>query len=471
MLAATAPPRIDAKKRTVLDPRKRQFAKSQWVEQDYAHRMNFYTIPPTGDVSLEQFEEWGIARLKVLAELEACQFRNKSSAETDEYMRPVLDKWLRLSSNSARSTEIGMERKQDHYSHWTLRLAFSSTADMRQRFARLETMLFKLRLQQDDTRERREFVGSLPMSWEVVSAEEKAMWLDDLKAATGFSSARGDEESWFKVNWESVPELVERRQCLLKRGMAYVHVREQLSMVVNEFSRQLESGLELAARFLPRMDEDNRLSPILHHLSQSFVAPEAAYTEGESIGDMAAISASSIDGLSQHFPLCMQNIHRELRKNSHLKHFGRLQYTLFLKGIGLSLQECIIFWRKSFKLIADGKPTTHNFPKVLYANSKHRQVQIRVPLQHPPLLRRRRWRLEPTRPRLHTLLLLETAHRSLAVRRTDQRLPIPDLLARQPRHPLTERRRHGPRAHQRRERGRGQATVSHRLQSRLRARA
>ena len=82
MLAATTAPRIDPKKRAVLDPRKRQFAKAQYVEQDYEHRMNFYTIPPTGDVSLEQFEEWGIARLKILAELEACQFRNKTPAET-----------------------------------------------------------------------------------------------------------------------------------------------------------------------------------------------------------------------------------------------------------------------------------------------------------------------------------------------------------------------------------------------------
>jgi len=51
----------------------------------------------------------------------------------------------------------------------------------------------------------------------------------------------------------------------------------------------------------------------------------------------------------------MQNLHNELRANSHLKHFGRLQYTLFLKGTGLSLEECLIFWRKSFKLITDDK--------------------------------------------------------------------------------------------------------------------
>ena len=42
-----------------------------------------------------------------------------------------------------------------------------------------------------------------------------------------------------------------------------------------------------------------------------------------------------------------------LRKNSHLKHFGRLQYTLFLKGIGLSMEDCLLFWRHSFRLITD----------------------------------------------------------------------------------------------------------------------
>lgn len=49
----------------------------------------------------------------------------------------------------------------------------------------------------------------------------------------------------------------------------------------------------------------------------------------------------------------MRNLHMNLRKNSHLKHFGRLQYTLFLKGLGLTMEDCLIFWRQSFKLITD----------------------------------------------------------------------------------------------------------------------
>ena len=354
MLAASTASRIDPKRRAILDPNKQQFVKSKWEKQDYQHRMNFYTVPPTEDMALEDFEEWGIARLKVLAELEACHFRNRTPAETEEYMRPVLEKWLRLESNQSRSHDVQVQRKKDHYSHWTLRLAFASTADLRQRFTRLETQLFKLRLQADNARERKDFIKSLPMSWEMVDAEEKETWLTELRASS-HATKEGEEENWFKVDWEKVPELVERRQVLLKKGKAYVHVREQMTMVLSEFTRSLESGLELAARFLPRMDEDNRLAPILHHLSQSFVAPDASYNENSGVNDIANIHAGSIDGLSSHFPLCMQNLHRELRKNSHLKHQSRLQYTLFLKGIGLNMQECIIFWRKAFKLITDGK--------------------------------------------------------------------------------------------------------------------
>ena len=49
----------------------------------------------------------------------------------------------------------------------------------------------------------------------------------------------------------------------------------------------------------------------------------------------------------------MRNLHITLRKNSHLKHFGRFQYTLFLKGIGLSMEDCLVFWRQSFKFKTD----------------------------------------------------------------------------------------------------------------------
>jgi DNA primase large subunit len=49
----------------------------------------------------------------------------------------------------------------------------------------------------------------------------------------------------------------------------------------------------------------------------------------------------------------MQHLNRTLQRDHHLKHQERLQYVLFLKGIGLSLDECMLFWRKGFSKYTD----------------------------------------------------------------------------------------------------------------------
>ncbi|KAK5261569.1 DNA primase subunit pri2 [Exophiala xenobiotica] len=213
-------------------------------------------------------------------------------------------------------------------------------------------MLFKLRFQADDSRERRAFVESLNLHWELVQEEEKRELGEQLLSATP-GLRRLEDENWFKVEWTRVPELVEHRTVFVRKGKAYVPMREQTSMVLTEFANRLEKGLELTARALPRLDEDDRLTPILNHLSKNFATPDAGYSESDSALAGAPISAANIDNLSQHFPLCMKHLHSTLRKNNHLKHYGRLQYTLFLKGIGLTLEDCLLFWRQSFKLITD----------------------------------------------------------------------------------------------------------------------
>ena len=295
-------------------------------------------------------------------------------------MLPLLQKWLPLSSNTSSTAgyseeRLKLERQKDHYSHFILRLAFSSTEDLRRRFARIEATLFKLRFQNDDARERQAFVESLHLDWEVASDEEKQrLAVGLLNATPGLKRHEVDEGGWFKVNFETVPELVESRRVFLKAGMAYVPAKEQMSMVLAGFSAKLDQGLEvrkrtnmieversalsstliqLTARALPRLDEDDRLTPILNHLSKNFSTPDSTISDSDTALPGAPINATSIDPLSQHFPLCMRNLHLTLRKNSHLKHFGRLQYTLFLKGIGLSMEDCLIFWRQSLKFKTD----------------------------------------------------------------------------------------------------------------------
>lgn len=171
-------------------------------------------------------------------------------------MAPLLQKWIPLSSNTSSSfgaddSRLRLERQKDHYSHFILRLAFSSTEDLRRRFARIESSLFRLRFQNDDARERQAFVASLDFDWEVVEEDERRELAAQL-AATMSGARKGEleEGGWFKVDWERVPELVEGRRVFVKRGKAFVPAREQLSMVLAEFGTRLDKALEVRGDFL-----------------------------------------------------------------------------------------------------------------------------------------------------------------------------------------------------------------------------
>lgn len=66
----------------------------------------------------------------------------------------------------------------------------------------------------------------------------------------------------------------------------------------------------------------------------------------------------------------MRHLHAQLRRDQHLKHNGRMQYGLFLKGIGLSLEEAMMFWRKAF-----GKINDDNFQRNYAYNIRHNYGQ------------------------------------------------------------------------------------------------
>lgn len=51
-------------KRRYNHEKKKQFAGAAYKQQDYPYRLNFYEVPPTSEISLEDFEKWAIDRLR-----------------------------------------------------------------------------------------------------------------------------------------------------------------------------------------------------------------------------------------------------------------------------------------------------------------------------------------------------------------------------------------------------------------------
>lgn len=93
----------------------------------YAQHLSFYQLPPTEEVTMEEFEDYGFSRLKgisnilrishvsVLKEIEACKIR-LSGRELDDKIAQVIRDNLQLNSVEG--------YRKDVVSHFTLRLAF-----------------------------------------------------------------------------------------------------------------------------------------------------------------------------------------------------------------------------------------------------------------------------------------------------------------------------------------------------------
>ena len=104
------------------------------------------------------------------------------------------------------------------------------------------------------------------------------------------------------------------------------------------------------------MEEDERLIPRLHSLHLHHIQVNKSAVKSDD-SDAELVTPEMIDALSKEsFAPCMRNIHETLRKEHHIKYYGRLHYGLFLKGIGLTLDDALNFFREEFtKKIAPEK--------------------------------------------------------------------------------------------------------------------
>ncbi|KAF7332250.1 Rsec15 protein [Mycena kentingensis (nom. inval.)] len=350
----------------------------------YPHRLNFYDTPPLYDVTIEAFESAALNRLRILAEIESSAARDRKWDETkmvittqcEKYLPPqdLKRDWRRpgIAAENRPAWPFRIEaRVLSIVRRWCLSFRILvltvGREELRRRFVKAETMLFKIRYETDDSTDRESFLSSRDFNWIAVDATEKEKHRDDL--LTYVTRAENFEnERYYKVRWTRVPDLVDKRRVFLKGGWAYVPTREQSSIIYQEFETRLERDLMVTARYMPRLDEDTRLKGVLDNLSQGFLAGVSSEWDSSSQdASNPAIKAEMVDDLAvKHFPMCMRNSHRQLRADHRLNHFGRLQYGLFLKVLGLSIEEAIVFWRKSFDRISDD-----TFNKMYKYNIRH----------------------------------------------------------------------------------------------------
>lgn len=202
-------------------------------------------------------------------------------------------------------------------------------------FVAREMEFFRFKFSALSPTQIKEYIEIYEMGYRPITEEQKQDVREQLQSV--------DSLDFYKVSFLAVLDLVRYRKCILKGGFAYVSSVDFISIIGNHHQQFIEKGLTAHLKILPEFENDERIVRIIKGLHTSYVGKD--YT----VNKDADVPIESLDQLSlKSFPPCQRMCHDALRSTHHLKYFGRLQYGLFLKGIGVTLEDSLRFWREEF---------------------------------------------------------------------------------------------------------------------------
>ncbi|XP_009603260.1 putative DNA primase large subunit isoform X1 [Nicotiana tabacum] len=316
------------------------------VPNDAVSTLPLYRSAPPLEVRLEDFEFYAIDRLRVLKGISDGLSRGK---KPDEMEKLVYDLW----KENMRHPQASEVANKDIISHFVLRLVYCRTEELRKWFLSMETTLFRHRFLHENPEVQKALFAEFDLPYKAVSRAEYET-VKDMLSQVARSIGQSTDVIFYKVPFEEVPELVAGRRVFIQEGNAYIAMSQVVSLVVTQFRSHLSKALVLTNRkwtSMIREQEKDRLTPIIEALSTSYLGPD--YSQPTKHTD---ISLKDIDQIAKSsFPLCMHHLFGKLREDHHLKHGGRMQLGLFLKGMGLKLDDALAFWKAEFspKVVAE----------------------------------------------------------------------------------------------------------------------
>lgn len=216
-------------------------------------------------------------------------------------------------------------------------------------FVTKELDLFRLKFSSLTTAEIREFLSINQLDYTPLTVEQKDDIKDGLYESTiGVSNTKIEILDFYKVDFLEVLDMVHNRRCYIKDGFAYITTSDFVSIVATKLQKMIEIGLQHAIQLLSVVETDERLASVIKGLHTSYTGKDYALKNANTV------PIESLDNLSKKsFALCMRNCHDHLRQVHHLKHHGRQQYGLFLKGIGVTMDDSLKFWMNEFTKTMD----------------------------------------------------------------------------------------------------------------------
>lgn len=287
-------------------------------------------------------------------------------------------------AGASQVASIVFEPEEDLTSHLLCRFAFCMSERWRDWLVRTERVLLTARIKMEVAKSPFSFLVDLMKlnGLPCASLTEKQLadpilqeYLDFRRVkADGARESEGRAESYYAVPLSLATRLIKKRSVLCRAGQAILFRDQVQEVFLTVFCAHLNRGLHsayLSRIKLQSLEEETSKSTVMSMLDaflEQFIAdPTDALQEGVA----GAVKAGDVQRLAQtHFPPCMRMIDTHLRREGHLKHHGRFTYGLFLKAIGLSLDDSMELFATLMKVKGGG--SVEAFAKTAYGyNVRH----------------------------------------------------------------------------------------------------
>ena len=338
-------------------------------QNDINKNNNNDDIPPTfydkiGDnviMDLTKLSELVFQRYQILKVIESL-IQNK---KINEFSAPLDFSNFEWSNNL----------NNDISSHFILALIMCKNETDIKWFIKHETYFYKLRIEyktgpQNPSKKYKYNMYKILSKLGVKLEEYKSSNKEEINKIC-FRTKNSKNERIFFCKFEDALNLVPTHDYYLNKGNIYIPESDLQNLFKLVFEQNLEKTINKIKVKSKNIANERRIREIINSFErekQTMLREEAEKLQKEMPNDEKLKTMNDIDKVSERcFPLCMNLIERHINQYSHLTHFGRLQYTLFLKGAGLPVDEALKFFQKKY----EKKTPLDKFEKEYAYNIRH----------------------------------------------------------------------------------------------------
>ena len=304
-----------------------------------------------------------IERYKILRRIEKFYRKYK---KIKLYVKENLPEEIRWEKNDENNI------KNDISSYFILALIMCRNDYDRRWFIRQETKLYRARIYILRRYNMYKILINLGLALkELKEEDDSSIDINKIRFRLLKNPRKKENEKIYICKFEDALNLVMTHEYYIYMGNIYIPESDLHSLFKLVLMQNMDNTISKIRDNLENIIKDKRIQEIisLFNKEKDYITSEEISRMIKNIPNKIKLrTMNDIDSLSEKcFPLCMALIERHLNKFSHLNHYGRLQYSLFLKGAGLPLQESLKFFQKKY----EKKITLEKFQKEYAYNIRH----------------------------------------------------------------------------------------------------